>query len=178
MLAEALAAALVGLAALWLVLQPVISPKPRAPLPLEPPDPEETPKGVALTALREIEFDRETGKLSEPDYELLKAKYTAAAVEALRAESLGAGGDGRGSGAPDDVEAMIAAKVRSLRSAVTSKSPDLPQCPTCGPRPESDAVYCSTCGSRLPLLPVCTHCGAELPPDSRFCTACGTQVAA
>jgi hypothetical protein len=68
MLVEAVAAALVGLAVLWLVLQPLISPRPRAPLPLEPLDPEETPKGVALTALREIEFDRETGKLSDPDY--------------------------------------------------------------------------------------------------------------
>ena len=52
----------------------------------EPVDPEETPKGVALPALKEIEFDRETGKLSDADYELLKGKYTAAALEALRAE--------------------------------------------------------------------------------------------
>ena len=52
----------------------------------EPLDPEETAKGVALTALKEIEFDRETGKLSDADYELLKGKYTAAALEALRME--------------------------------------------------------------------------------------------
>jgi Double zinc ribbon len=172
MLVEAVAAALVGLAVLWLVLQPLISPRPRAPLPLEPLDPEETPRGVALTALREIEFDRETGKLSDPDYHLLKTKYTAAAVEALRAESVGEGG------VSDDVEAMIAARVRSLRSAAASTPPDSPRCPTCGPRPESDAVFCSSCGLRLQLHPTCTRCGAELPPDSRFCAACGTQVAA
>jgi rRNA maturation endonuclease Nob1 len=173
MLAEAVAAALVGLAVLWLVLQPLISPRPRAPLPIEAPDPEETPKGVALTALREIEFDRETGKLSDGDYQLLKTKYTAAAVEALRAESAQAG-----SGGSDDVEAMIAARVRSLRSAATSTPTDLLRCPTCGPRPESDAVFCSSCGLRLPHPAACTRCGAELPPESRFCTACGTQVAA
>ncbi len=174
MLPEAVAAALVGLAVLWLVLQPLISPRARTPLPLEPLDPEETPKGVALTALREIEFDRETGKLSDPDYHLLKTKYTAAAVEALRAESA----PGGGSGDSDDVEAMIAARVRSLRSAATSTPPELPRCPTCGPRPEADAVFCSSCGLRLPQHPVCTRCGAELPPNSRFCAACGTQVAA
>ena len=55
-------------------------------------DPEETPRGVALTALKEIEFDRETGKLSDEDYEFLKRKYTGAALEALRAESADAAG--------------------------------------------------------------------------------------
>jgi double zinc ribbon protein len=172
MLVEAVAAALVGLAALWLVLKPLINPRPQVPLPAEPVDPEETPKGVALTALREIEFDRETGKLSDPDYHLLKTKYTAAALEALRAESVG---EGAGS---DDLEAMIAARVRSLRSAAASMPPALPRCPTCGPRPESDAVFCSSCGVRLPQHAGCTRCGAELPPDSRFCAACGSQVAA
>ena len=52
----------------------------------EPVEPEETPKGVALLALKEIEFDRETGKLSDEDYQFLKDKYTAQALEALRAE--------------------------------------------------------------------------------------------
>jgi hypothetical protein len=173
MLAEAIAAALIGLAVLWLVLQPLISPRPGAPLPIEPPDPEETPKGVALTALREIEFDRETGKLSDSDYQLLKTKYTVAAVEALRVESAL-----ESSGGSDEVEAMIAARVRSLRFAATSPPPVLPRCPSCGPRPESDAVFCSSCGLRLPQYPACTRCGAELSPESRFCGACGSQVAA
>ena len=84
---EVLAAALVGLAAVWLVLQPLVL-RGREPTPVyEPPDPEETPKGVALAALKEIEFDRETGKLSDEDYAFLKGKYTGVALDALRAES-------------------------------------------------------------------------------------------
>ena len=78
-------------------------------MPFEPLDPEETPKGVALAALKEIEFDRETGKLSDEDYEFLKAKYTMAAVEALRGEQVAS--------VSNDIEALIAARVRSLRSA-------------------------------------------------------------
>ena len=82
---EVLAAALVGLAAVWLVLQPLVLPgRARTPV-YEPPDPEETPKGVALAALKEIEFDRETGKLSDEDYAFLKGKYTGVALDALRA---------------------------------------------------------------------------------------------
>ena len=37
-----------------------------------------------MAALREIEFDRATGKLSDADYDFLKARYTARALDALR----------------------------------------------------------------------------------------------
>jgi hypothetical protein len=142
MLLEAIAAGLVGVAAFWLVLQPLIWPERRPPRPIEPLDPEETPKGIALSALKEIDFDRETGKLSEGDYEFLKAKYTKAALEALRAESH------KGQG--EAVEAMIAARVRAIRSAGSAR----PQCAACGPRPEADAVFCSNCGARLTEAPI------------------------
>ncbi|MGH7499800.1 MAG: zinc ribbon domain-containing protein [Gemmatimonadales bacterium] len=172
---EALAAALVGLAALYLVLQPLLRPGRARPPVFEPLDPEETPKGVALAALKEIEFDRETGKLSDTDYEFLKAKYTGQALEALRAE--------RATVEVGDVEAMIAARVRTLRSASISAPPPTssdthPLCSTCGPRPEPDAVFCSTCGTRLPLAGSCAGCGAALGPDSLFCERCGARVAA
>jgi hypothetical protein len=39
----------------------------------------------AIQALREIEFDRATGKLSEEDYQTLKARYMHRAVTSLRA---------------------------------------------------------------------------------------------
>ena len=42
-------------------------------------------EGSAVEALRELEFDRQTGKLSDSDYEALKARYTAQAVTAMRA---------------------------------------------------------------------------------------------
>jgi double zinc ribbon protein len=178
---ELLAAALVGLAAVWLVLQPLVLPsRPQAPV-YEPPDPEETPKGVALAALKEIEFDRETGKLSDEDYAFLKGKYTGVAVDALRAESAEAAELGAQSERQDgggDVEAMIAARVRALRSAATSAPPGAPVCSTCGPRPEPDAVFCSTCGHRLLPGGACAGCGAELGQGSRFCERCGTGVAA
>ncbi|HEX2220768.1 MAG TPA: zinc ribbon domain-containing protein [Gemmatimonadales bacterium] len=172
MLAEALAAALVGVLALWLVLRPLLWPPSPADPVFEPVDQEETPRGVALLALKDIEFDRETGKLSDEDYRFLKEKYTAQALEALRAE------EEEGRGAPDDVEAMIAHRVRALRSAAASAPPGAPVCPTCGPRPEADAVFCSTCGGRLPAATTCAHCGTALASDSRFCEGCGSRVAA
>jgi ribosomal protein L40E len=41
----------------------------------------------AVDALRELEFDRETGKISDSDYEPLKARYTEQALAVMRAGS-------------------------------------------------------------------------------------------
>jgi cytochrome c-type biogenesis protein CcmI len=69
-------------------------------------------QSLAVDALRELEFDRQTGKISDSDYEPLKARYTAQALAVMRAGNA-------------------------------------PVCEKCGPRPESDAQFCSRCGSPL-----------------------------
>ena len=123
-------------------------------------------RAVALRALREIEFDRATGKLSDADYDALRAKYTTEAVAALRAEEKGRGTGDAGRVAP-------AAKTRP-----SSPVPRL-TCPTHGARPEPDAAFCSECGRRLGKAPgYCARCGTALEGDARFCHACGTRVAA
>jgi hypothetical protein len=112
----------------------------------------------AVVALREIEFDRATGKLSDNDYDELKARYTERALAAMR---IGV------AGAPDDpVEAAVLAYRARLRS-----------CARCGPRPEPDAAYCSNCGHYLPGE--CASCGAGVDEaGAAFCTSCGRQLAA
>lgn len=163
MIWEAVAAALFGGAIIWLVLQPLVRPGAPRPGIYVPPDPEETRRGVAIAALKEIEFDRETGKLSDIDYAYLKARYTGEALDALRADDATAAGS--------DIEALIAARARSLAGGT-------PMCATCGPRPEADAVFCSTCGVRMASADDCSRCGAAIPADGRFCEQCGTGVAA
>lgn len=166
---EAVAAALVGLALLLVVLGPLISREPVAAIvDDEPEDLEETPKGIALSALKEIEFDQATGKLSDEDYAMLKGKYTAQALHALRAED--------GILVPTHatgIEAVIAARAVVIRAEGVSGL----ACPHCGPRPEHDAVFCSTCGAGLGAR-ACADCSATLPPGSRFCDQCGKRVAA
>src|SRR5213596_3467661 len=53
----------------------------------EDPEDDLSPRAVALRALKEIEFDRATGKLSDADYDALNTRYTSEALVALRAES-------------------------------------------------------------------------------------------
>jgi hypothetical protein len=129
----------------------------------EDPDDDFSSRAVALRALKEIEFDRATGKLSDTDYDAMKAKYTTEALAALRAE---AGERGAGSGRIGERPAP-----RSLLPAVS--------CPTHGPRPESDAQFCSDCGRRLAIAPgFCARCGTSLERGAYYCHSCGARVAA
>ncbi len=131
----------------------------------EDPEDDFSPRAVALRALKEIEFDRATGKLADADYDALKAKYTSEALAALRVES-GTGEGGRGTG----------------HTHVSTHPPSpvpRPACPTHGPRPESDAQFCSECGRRLATAPgYCARCGTSLERDAHYCHACGARVAA
>ncbi len=163
MIWEAGAAALLAAGIIWLVLQPLVRPARSRAVVYVPPEPEETRRGVALAALRDIEFDRETGKLSDTDYEWLKARYTGEALAALRAEDAGT--------ESSDIEQLIAARAKAIGGGPAA-------CPTCGPRPEPDALFCSTCGGRLGSVEDCARCGAALPADGRYCELCGTAVAA
>lgn len=47
-------------------------------------DPRDPAQNSAVDALREIEFDRATGKLSESDYDQLKSSYTQRALVFMR----------------------------------------------------------------------------------------------
>src|SRR5437764_2042937 len=118
---------------------------------------------VAVAALREIEFDRATGKLSDTDYAQLKEQYTREALAGMRRANMVATSVAI---ADDSVEALIRAYRRGR-----------PSCDQCGPRPEPDAIFCSTCGGYLPGT--CEHCGRHVQETgARFCAACGHRLAA
>jgi hypothetical protein len=152
----------IALLAVAFVLVPLFSDEASATVPAPPPSGSRESGGDVVGALREIEFDRATGKLSDADYDVLKARYTAEAVGALRAADADA----------IDPDASDLAEQAILRYRKRAGG-----CVECGPRPEPDAVYCSTCGRYLPGR--CTGCGAAVSePAARFCAACGRTLAA
>lgn len=139
MLSTAVAAILM-LGALALVAAPFLQPEPE-PEPL-PSDTEgrrhelNRRKTEAYAALRDAEMDFRMGKLSEVDYEALKAKYTNQAIEAL------AGLDCL----PPEVTAP-ALEVAERTAAIPTD--EVRFCPDCGtPRPDG-ARFCPSCGSSL-----------------------------
>ncbi len=129
----------------------------------EDPDDDMSPQAVALRALKEIEFDRATGKLSDTDYEQLKAKYTQDALVAMRADAGGGTGD----------------VVTPLAPTRPASPVPRPFCPEHGVRPETGAQFCSECGRRLGSAPgYCVRCGTPLEVNARYCNRCGARVAA
>jgi hypothetical protein len=114
---------------------------------------------TAVEVLREIEFDRATGKLSEADYSTLKSTYTARALAELRAPVL----------RPEDGSPAVD----------TSAGPGARRllCPMCAATSPPDAVYCSRCAHFLAgQCPTC-H-GPVTLPAARYCSWCGARVAA
>jgi len=163
---ELICGILLAAGAMYFVLLPILRP------PIAPPggetsvdegdDPADdmSAQAVALRALKEIEFDRATGKLSDTDYGQLKAKYTAEALAAMRGEPR-----------PTPVLTPGGSPVTKTRPTVS--------CPQHGPRPERDAQFCSECGRRLGTAPgYCARCGTALESGARYCNACGARVAA
>lgn len=161
---ELLAGIAVAVAALALVLEPLVRGRPwseavaagtpdNGDFDFSDVEESESPKIQALLAIKEIEFDRETGKLSDEDYAALKATYERAALAAIRAEEETENGDANG-----DAVAV---------------------CPACGPRPESSAKFCSDCGRPVEIAGVfaqCDTCGTPAPPGAKFCGECGAGL--
>jgi hypothetical protein len=141
---ELVAGVAVAIAALVLVLEPLARRTghleslglPDEP-DLTPIEESESPKVQALLALKEIEFDRATGKLSDEDYGELKTRYGREALAAMDAERELAVAVEE-SGDADPLEALIRQARKGLRV-----------CPACGPRPEASAAFCSECGRAL-----------------------------
>ena len=166
---ELIVGILLAAGASYYVLRPILRPSaagtPRSASGDQGDDPDDdlSPQAVALRALKEIEFDRATGKLSDADYDGLKAQYTGMALAAMRE---GSGERGAGSGTRPRGPAP--------RSPLPART-----CPLDGPRPEADAVFCSACGRRLGTAPgYCARCGSALESDARYCNRCGSRVAA
>ncbi len=98
----------------------------------EPVDESSTPaleqrKNAAYAALKEAEFDRRTGKLSDEDYEKLVARYKNQALEAIAALEKQRGAD-RSPGVP------------------TGKAKF---CAQCGTALGDGAKFCAGCGAKL-----------------------------
>jgi len=110
---------------------------------------------LAMQGLRDLEFDREMGKLSEADYAALKAPLEDRALAAM--DALGrlrtAGRPSASSSTTAAPAAAGAAVVVPLRAAAPS-------------------------GAAARKLRFCPQCGGAVAPTHQFCAGCGAPLAA
>lgn len=95
---------------------------------------------VALTALRDLEYDRATGKLDGGDYEMLKTELSREALQHLGPRQRG-GGDPVTERVSRELEEEIEQIRRALREGL--------QCGDCGHLNAFGARYCGRCGEGL-----------------------------
>lgn len=149
-------------------------------------------RDAIYAALKDAEFDRETGKLAEEDYQIIRARYMAEAAQVLRkidrlapeAEAaLDAGiesavaqlrSDGE-DGYPADLVEAVEAEVASLVKRNAAADKHALACPDCGQPYQPGDVFCAACGASL--ADTCPQCGAPHQPDDAFCARCGAPLA-
>ncbi len=126
---------------------------------------DEHDRALAVQGLRELEFDREMGKLSDADYESMhkaleeRALTAMASVENFRLQTGKAANRKKPSAAPSTQAPL---RTDAVPAPVAHAEP--PQPPQSAPSPPRKIRFCSQCGTRAAA-------------GSKFCAQCGLAIA-
>ena len=155
-------------------------------------------RDAIYAALKDVEFDQETGKLASEDYQIVRARYMAEAAQVLRqldrltpeaeaaldAEIESAVAQLRSDGKqvppssseyPADLVEEVQAEIDSLIKRAAAPDKQVLACPDCGQPFQSGDLFCPACGASL--ADTCPQCGAPHQPGDVFCTRCGMPLA-
>lgn len=111
---------------------------------------------AALTALRDVEFDYRVGKLSDADYESLRAQLKAQAAVAIKnydqqVSALDAAVEEQARARDAVIEEQVRARRRPRPRPLSSEQEKGELvCANCGRAAQADDVFCARCGARLP----------------------------
>ena len=111
---------------------------------------------AALSALRDLDFDFRTGKVSDEDYPALRAQLVAEAAKYV------------------DREKEQEDKIESLIRARKAESANEKVCSECGETIGSDVHFCPHCGAKTGAT--CPSCGGTIKAKDVFCTSCGVRL--
>lgn len=111
----------------------------------------------ALAALRDLDFDQRTGKITDLDYATLRADLLASAALELEAKKQ------RGL----ELDASLESKIQARKKEKLANR----SCKQCGTKLNPTDVFCSTCGAAS--KPICQNCGREIESRDLYCVGCG-----
>jgi hypothetical protein len=103
-------------------------------------------KEILYTAIRDLDFDYQTGKVDQQDYTTLRQQLEGEAIQALRALD-----------AVDPLAALdneLERQIVALRHGMPSEAigATVIACPQCGVRLQGDEHFCAACGQALQRL--------------------------
>jgi len=133
-------------------------------LSLAAPTAEEEEKRAVLRTLKDLEYEKSVGKISDEDYAELVAKYTARAKELIQAV------DADLDDARSQVERLLSKRMGEEAAAATEPKRRKVKREKRATEDEKSAP--------LPKGAECPECSTANDPDARFCKSCGTPLEA
>jgi len=130
-------------------------------------------KESSYEAIKELDFDYNTGKLSDEDYQNLYRTYKFEALKAIREL------DKENLTETELLDAEVEAEIREMRSSLYSSSDNqhvhvAGTCPACGAEYDEGDSFCKTCGVQLGKK--CDACGSLNLYSAKFCYSCGKRL--
>jgi len=126
----------------------------------------EREKALVLRTIKELEFDRAMGKVSDKDFAEMSTRLRARAAGLIRQLDAGAG-------YRDAIEREITKRLRGPQGSAPH------QVESAAHQARVDAAPQETPAAPPPAVArFCSSCGAERDPDARFCKHCGARVEA
>lgn len=110
----------------------------------------EREKMLVLRTIKELEFDRAMGKVSEKDFDEMAGRLRARALSLMRQLELESGA--YAAVIEKELEARVAKRTRSRPAAAIAGAAAArvqSGCPACAASNDVDAVFCKKCGTRL-----------------------------
>jgi hypothetical protein len=138
-------AALAGLAVLRM-LRPLVSPVTDCQIGSGRARPLEREKMLALRSIKELEFDRAMGKLSDDDWKEMSTRLRARAGRLMRQLDAGSGYRGQ---IERDLAKRLEKTPDARRGGSVDPPIDAPVCAQCSTANDSDARFCKACGQAL-----------------------------
>ena len=126
-------------------------------------------RDTIYAAIKDLEFEQQTSKLSDEDYQSLRHKLELEAAEVLK--DLNELKSGRKK--PRKSRKSKASEKSSKQATITS-SLKSPSCPSCGAAVSLEARFCPSCG--LSLQRNCPKCGSVYQASDNYCPECGAKI--
>lgn len=137
---------------------------------------EEEQKRAVLRALKDLEFERGVGKISEEDYQALVTKYRAEAKRLLRVL------DESSQQERVKVEALVQKRLRregiAAEASTDAKAEPKPEVAKAEPKPKGEAkpeAEEKRAAAKPKAKAACVECGTKNDADAVFCKKCGAR---
>jgi hypothetical protein len=132
---------------------------------------EDDKKQAVLRALKDLDYERSVGKLSEDDYKELSQRYRTEAKALLRAR------DEALAPAREEAEALIAKKLRGEAIDAAPDDLDSGKKPSPGKKGKKKQSHKTPRHDETDVgVRACPACSTENDGDAKFCKSCGGKL--